>query len=91
MQLSVGHQRSAEGDASDVGAQVGHGLQDTSCRVSFQVRELNHVLGDAGEHGRESHQAVEGCHQLWQVRDFNTLGDGEACGRDVTSVNYYCI
>lgn len=79
MELSIGHQRATEGDATDVGAQIRHGLDNPSSCVGVQVRELDHVLGDARENRCQSHQAVEGRHQLRQVCDFNTLGNGEAC------------
>ena len=82
LELAVGHQWPTEGDASDVGAQIGHGFHHAGGRVSVQVGELDHVLGHAGENGCQPHEAVEGRHQLRQVGDFNTLGDGQTCSRD---------
>lgn len=81
LQLAVGHQRAAESHAPDVGAQIGHRLQHTGGRVAVKVGELNHVLCNAGEDGRQTHKTVEGRHQLWQVGDFNALSDGETCRR----------
>lgn len=79
LKLSIGHQGPAEGDASDVGAQVSHGLDDARGWVSVQVGVLDHELGDAGEDSCQPHEAVEGRHQLRQVCDFNALGDGQTC------------
>lgn len=77
MKFAIGHQGATEGHPSDVGAQVGHGLQHPGGRVGVQVRVLDHELGHAGENRCQPHQAVEGCHQLGQVGDLDALGDGE--------------
>lgn len=82
LQLAVGDQRAAEGHASDVGAQVGHRLQHPGGWVGVKMGELNHVLRNAGEDGSQTHEAVEGRHQLGQVGDLDTLGNGEACRRE---------
>lgn len=77
MKFAIGHQGATESHPSNVGAQVGHSLQHSGGWVGVQVRKLDHELGHAGENGRQSHQAVEGCHQLGQVGDLDTLGNGE--------------
>lgn len=81
MQLAVGYQRAAESNASDVSAQIGHSLQHTGGWVGVKMGELNHVLCNAGEDSRQTHQTVEGRHQLRQVGDFDTLSNGETCRR----------
>lgn len=78
LQFSVGHQRAAEGDSTDVGAQVRHDLGEVGCGVGGKVGVLHHVLGHAGQHGSQAHQAVEGSHQLRQVGDLDPLSDGQA-------------
>lgn len=77
LQLAVGHQGAAEGDAADVGADVGDDLGEVGSGVGGEVRILHHVLGHAGEHGGQTHQAVEGGHQLRQVCDLDPLSDGQ--------------
>lgn len=67
LELAIGHQRSTEGDASNIGAKISHSLKYTSSWMSVQVRVLNHKLGDAGENSCQPHKAVEGCHKLWQI------------------------
>lgn len=81
LQLAVGDQRATERHASDVGAQVGHSLQHPGGWVGVKMGELNHVLRNTGEDGSQTHKAVEGRHQLGQVGDLDTLGNGETCRR----------
>lgn len=86
LKLAIGHQWSTECDASDVSAQVSHSLEHTCSWVSIQVRVLNHILGNACENSRQAHKAVESCHKLGQVWDFNTLGNGQTCSWDMKKV-----
>lgn len=81
LQLAIGYQGAAESDTSDVGAQIGHSLQHTGGWVGVKMGEFDHVLSNTGEHGCQTHKTVEGCHQLRQVGDFNTLSNGETCRR----------
>lgn len=79
LQLAIGDQRAAEGDTSDVRAQIGHRLEHAGGRVSIEVGELDHVLRHAGENCRQAHKAMERRHQLRQIGDFDPLGDGQTC------------
>ena len=79
LQFAVRHQRATESDATDVGAEIGDYLGEVGCLwVCDEVGVLDHVLGHAGEHGRQPHQAVEGRHQLGQVGDLDPLSNGQA-------------
>lgn len=78
LQFSVRHQRAAEGNSTDVGAQVCHDLGEVGCRVGGKMGVLHHVLGYAGQHGSQAHQAVEGSYQLWQVGDLDLFSDCQA-------------
>lgn len=104
LKFAVSHQRSTEGDSSNVGPQVGHNLGEVGCRVSCEVGVLHHVLGHAGEHGCQTHQTVESGHKLRQVRDLDLLSDGQTCkggankkgefrpaGKRVTSDEAVCV
>lgn len=83
LKLAVSHQRATESDPSDIGAQIRHSLQHTGGWVGVKVGVLNHEFSDAGENSRQAHEAVEGRHKLRQVRDFDTLGNGETCRGDM--------
>lgn len=83
LKLAIGHKWATESDPSNVGAQIRHSLQHTSSWVGVKVGVLNHELSDAGENSCQSHKAVEGCHKLWQVCDFNTLRNGETWSIDM--------
>lgn len=78
LQFSIRHQRAAEGDSTNVGAQVCDDLGEVGRRVGGKMGVLHHVLGHAGQHGSQAHQAVEGSHQLRQVGDLDPLSDGQA-------------
>lgn len=77
LQFAIRHQWSTESDSTDVGADVGDDLGEVGRGVCGKVGVLHHVLGHAGEHGSQAHQAVEGCHQLGQVCDLDPLSDGQ--------------
>lgn len=64
LKLSIRHQRSTEGDASDICAKVSHSLEYAGCWVGVQVRVLDHELSNAGENCCQPYEAVEGRHQL---------------------------
>jgi hypothetical protein len=49
-------------------------------RVSFEVREVIDVGGDASEDSGDADQRVEGGDELRKVGDLDTLGDGCADG-----------
>ena len=72
----VGAQVAGEGDAADVGAEEGGGLDHGGGRVRGEAGVVVNVGGDTGQHGGHAHQRVEGGHQLRQVRDLNLLRDG---------------
>lgn len=78
LQFAVRHQRAAESDSSNVGANVSHNLGEIRRGVSGEVRVLDHVFGHTGEHGSQTHQAVEGSHQLRQVCDLDPLSNSQA-------------
>lgn len=48
LQFAICHQRAAESDSTDVGAEVRHYLGEVGSRVCGEVRVLNHVFGHTG-------------------------------------------
>lgn len=78
LQFAICHQRAAESDSTNVGADVRDNLSEVGRRVGGEVGVLDHILGHAGEHSSQTHQAVEGSHQLWQVSDLDSLSNGQA-------------
>ena len=80
LKLSVGHDRPAEGHASDVGSEEESDLLRGGGRVSFEVREVVDVGGDAGEDCGNADQRMEGGDQLGKVGDLDAFSDGSADG-----------
>lgn len=78
VQFAICHQRATEGDCTDEGAEVRDYLGEVGGRVCGEVGVLDHVLCHAGEHGSQTHQAVEGRHQLGQLRDLDLLSNDQA-------------
>ena len=80
LQLPEGDQRSSEGDAADEGAKEEEGLDDAGRGVGGEMGLLQDVVGEAGQHGRHTHQRVEKGHHLGKVRHLHALGDHTAEG-----------
>lgn len=78
LQFAICHQRAAESDSANVSADVRNNLGEVGRRVGGEVGVLDNIFGHAGEHSSQTHQAVEGSHQLWQVSDLDSLSDGQA-------------
>ena len=80
LQLPEGDQRSSEGDAADEGAKEEEGLDDVGRGVGGEMGLLQDVVGEAGQHGRHTHQWVEESHHLGKVCHLHALGDHGAKG-----------
>ena len=74
LEFSKSNEGACEGDASDEGSQEEEGLDHVACGVRGEVWLLQHVVGEAGEDSRGSHQGVEQGHHLGQVCHLHTLG-----------------
>jgi hypothetical protein len=56
LELSVSHYGATEGDASDVGSKEEGNLLGGGGRISFEVREVIDVSGDASEDSGDTDQ-----------------------------------
>jgi hypothetical protein len=80
LELAVSHDGATEGDTSDVSSKEEGDLLGGGGRISFEVREVIDVGGDASEDRGDADQRVEGGDELGKVGDLNSLGDGCADG-----------